>query len=164
MVALTEDLSAEPLLATDVNEDSATFSPDGRWIAYAASRAGDDFGNGDDWQIFVREFPRGTPRFVADGGAWPLWSRDGSELFYRSSSGMMMAVSIDTEPDLSSGTPQALFPWNYTWAGRVVHYAVASDGRFLMLKEAPQVWPPQEIDVDLNWLEWIRDRMPTDGR
>ncbi len=164
MVALTEDLSAEPLLATDVNEDSATFSPDGRWIAYAASRAGEDFGSGADWQIFVREFPRGTPRFVADGGAWPLWSRDGSELFYRSSSGMMMAVSIDTEPDLRIGTPHALFPWNYTWGGGTVHYAVAGDGRFLMLKEAPQVWPPQRIDVDLNWFEWIRDRMPTDGR
>ena len=97
---------------------------------------------------------------MADGGAWPLWSHDGTELFYRSRDGMMMAVSIETDPEVRIGTPQALFPWTYTWAGGAVHYAVAADARFLMLKEAPQVWPPQKIDVVLNWFEELKERVP----
>ena len=60
------------------------------------------------------------------------------------------------------GTPQPLFPWNYTSGGGTDHYAVAEDGRFLMMSEAEQVWPPRKINVVLNWHEELTQRMPTE--
>jgi hypothetical protein len=55
------------------------FSPDGRWLAFASAEAG-------SYQVYVRPYPA-----VSSGGKWqistvpgrfPVWSRNGHELFY----------------------------------------------------------------------------------
>jgi serine/threonine-protein kinase len=57
--------------------DEASFSPDGRWIAYVTARSGTP-------EIFVRPFPgSGGPwQISVTGGIMPIWSRRGTELFY----------------------------------------------------------------------------------
>jgi Tol biopolymer transport system component len=57
---------------------NGVLSPDGRWIAYDARE-------GERIEIYVRPFPNvNDARFQISqgGGLWPLWSRDGRELFY----------------------------------------------------------------------------------
>ena len=47
-----------------------------------------------------------------EGGAEPLWSRDGRELFYRNGE-KMMAVAISAGTELSPGKPTLLFEGPY---------------------------------------------------
>ena len=83
-------------LKTDLMENSPTFSPDGRWIAYISLESGRP-------EIYVRPFP-------GPGGKWqisngpaddPLWSRTRNELFYTVGSGdlQMMVAPYRTEGD-----------------------------------------------------------------
>ena len=62
-------------------------SPNGRWLAYASTESGTA-------EVYVRPFPNvDSARFVVSvgGGAEPLWSRDGTELFFRGPRGEMFA-------------------------------------------------------------------------
>ena len=77
----------------------------------------------------------------------------------------LMAVPIETGTDgsLSAGQPVALFRTPFLDSVNAYsrpHYAVATDGRFLMnvVIPAPQV-PP--ITVVLNWSEELKQRVPT---
>ena len=89
------------------------FSPDGRWLAYASNEAG-------NYQVYVRPYPPATGggqwQISTAGGAIPVWSRDGKQLFYRPADGRIMVVDYTTKgetfspgtPRLWSGTPTLL--------------------------------------------------------
>ena len=123
-----------PLLAESHDEGTARISPDGGWMAY-------QYGSGDGPGVYVRPFPeveRGR-WFVGQGGK-PLWSPDGRELYYRTPAPrigvrQMIAVPIETEPSFSVGVAETLFEDVFYPAG-ASGYDVASDGRFLMVKDA----------------------------
>ena len=91
----------------------------------------------------------------------PLWSIDGSELFYREGR-RMMSVSIDSESGLRP-RPEVVFEGTYLPPGAGGrNYDVAPDGRFLMLKAADETGeaPPAQITVVLNWFEELTARVP----
>ena len=79
-------------------------SPDSRWFAYQSYEGGQN-------QIYVRAFPPTGGRFQVskNGGALPVWRRDGKELFFLSPDSRMMAAAIDTAGQFQSGTPTPLF-------------------------------------------------------
>ena len=108
-----ESRTAEPfVVTTGFRESIPTFSPDGNWIAYVSDRSGTE-------DIWIAPFPGGDePRKVSTaGGTEPVWSRDGSELFYRDRSHLMAATfsSGPGNPDV----PQPLFvdEFERTWVG-----------------------------------------------
>jgi len=71
----------EPLFGTSYSSNNAVISPDGHWIAYEARE-------GEITEVFVRPFPNvndGRFPISQGGGTWPVWSRNGKELFYVSS-------------------------------------------------------------------------------
>jgi Tol biopolymer transport system component len=76
----------EPFLVTQFNEFGPMISPDGRWLAYQSNQSG-------RYEVYVRPFLRqgGQWQISTGGGDWPVWSKKGPELFYRSSEGMMIA-------------------------------------------------------------------------
>ena len=78
VISLDGATEPEPYLVTSFLERDPVFSPDGRWVAYASNESG-------RFQIYVRPYPAAGGRWqVSDeSGRWPLWSQDGSELFYR---------------------------------------------------------------------------------
>jgi Tol biopolymer transport system component len=58
-------------------ERGASFSPDGRWLAYSSSDSGSS-------QVYVRAFPDkgGHWQVSGDGGTSPIFSRNGKDLFF----------------------------------------------------------------------------------
>ncbi len=145
---------AKPLVlaATPAHECCAQFSPDGRFMAYAASAEGSS-------QVFVQPVPATGALWQVStaGGGMPRWRGDGRELFYRAGDGRLMAVAVRASAGtLDSGTPVALFD-GIPSSGTVSYftYQPTRDGqRFLVgLRDAESRSP---ITVVLNWRGAIR--------
>lgn len=97
--------SAEPelLMRSDSRERFPMLSPDGEWIAYVADESGRR-------EVFVQSFPDLGPKYQVSiaGGGEPVWSPDGSELFFREGGEMFVVeVSLESEPRI--GRPRVLF-------------------------------------------------------
>ncbi len=146
---------AQPFVQTPFNETTPGFSPDGRWIAYQSDESGRT-------EVYVQPFPgTGSKILVStDGGAEPVWSGDGRELFYRNGD-HMMAASITVQADLRIAKPERLFDkrtWTLTGAR---NYDVTRDGRrFLMIMESDQVAAANHINVELNWFDELKRLVP----
>ncbi len=143
------------------------FSPDGRWLAYAASDAS------GVRQIYVQAFPGpGDKHQVSiDGGNEPLWNpnpaRQPLELFYRNGDDMM-AVDIVTQPAFAQGKPHRLFQGAAAYQAVQPNYVrpnydVSPDGeRFLMLQPVGQKDAPvTDIHVVLNWAATLKALVPS---
>ena len=121
-------------LATPAREYMASFSPDGRWLAYTSNESGRD-------EVYVRPFPRteGVARLVSiGGGSGPVCAPKGSTLYYRGASGDMMSVPVTLSPTFTSGRPQTLFRFTgvFRMSGTATAYDIHPDGkRFIMVSE-----------------------------
>jgi serine/threonine-protein kinase len=144
---LSPDGDGKPklVLRTQARERFPRLSPDGKWIAYVADESGRR-------EVFVQSFPALGPKhkISIDGGGEPLWSPDGSQLFFRER-GQMLVVDIDYTPAFSTDRPHLLFTSNHDAAATGhQHYDVSLDGRkFLMIKHGEPVGPSQ-VNVVLN--------------
>jgi serine/threonine-protein kinase len=150
-----DDGSVTPVARSPWNERTPAFSPDGRWLAFTSNESGVD-------QVYVQAYPGPGPpmQISTDGGREPVWSRDGTELFYRLAD-RMMAVPVQKEGSFAAGRPIELFEGSYAseYKGRS-NYDVAPDGRFLMV-EVEKGSEPVRLDVILDWfneLERLRAR------
>ncbi|NOT30213.1 MAG: serine/threonine-protein kinase [Planctomycetes bacterium] len=123
-------------------------APDGKWIAYQSLVSGRD-------EIYVQPFPGPGPRQpISTGGAQsPLWSRDGSELFFTTLD-ELLAVDITTTPTFSAGAPHVVFEGRYRDSDNGnTPYDVSADGRrFLRVQQVQPDRAVTHIDVVLNWL------------
>ena len=129
------------------------FSPDGQWIAYASDRDGDH-------EVFVRPYP-GLDlehKVSVGGGQEPIWSGDGSELFYRNGN-QWMVTDVSTSPTFSSTQPRELFQTSFadTYG---VSWDLAPDGRFLVVKPSSEGTDPNELRTVLNWFEELKAQVP----
>jgi serine/threonine-protein kinase len=124
-----------------------TLSPDGRWLAYVSDESGSK-------EVYVRPFPDvNAAKFPvsAGGGLEPLWRRDGAELFFRSPSGDMYAVTVGAGPQFEHSAPHLLF----SRPGLLLQdfyrsYDVHPDGkRFLMLNAGDG--QARSLSVIFNW-------------
>ena len=143
-----------PFLDSEFNEQNPRFSPDGHWLAYYS----DESGRGE---IYVRSFPDAEQRRqISTGGSGigSAWAGDGRELFYVSRN-RMMAVNIQTSPELAVGTPRELFQAPFpVWP----EFDVTADGqRFLMVQIGNQA-EGRRINIVQNWFEELRRLVPTD--
>jgi Tol biopolymer transport system component len=146
------DGKPSPLLASPLTEGSATFSPDGRFIAF-------DVNDALAWSVYLQPFPgpgRRTAVSVGDGRL-PRWGRDGRQLFYVSGRKKVMAVAVQTEPALRLGRPQLVLEAeaNLDWRG----FDVTADGRFLV-RRPRRAEGPAEVEVILNWFEELERLAP----
>ena len=147
------------LLGTPFNERRATFSPNGRWLAYQSNESGQN-------EVYVRPYPgpEGKWPISTEGGTEPVWSPDGRELFYRNRD-QMMVVSVETEPSFTPGKPRLLFNGQFQFEPSDFaspNYDVSPDGqRFLMIKAAEE--GANQINVVQNWFEELKRLVPTDN-
>jgi eukaryotic-like serine/threonine-protein kinase len=122
---------ASPVLATPFNEGWATFSPDGRWIAYVSDED-------QEQQVYVRSWLDGAvkTRISTGGGRSPQWRGDGREIFYLAPDDTMMAAPVQASgSQLAASAPVALFTAGVRQNRSIRNqYAVSVDGqRFLVL-------------------------------
>ena len=107
LLRIDDPEAPELLLQTEFNEGWGALSPNGRWVAYSTYRGA------AAGEVFVERFPELGDRqqISVDPGDYPLWSPDGSELFYRSdgNTNQIWVVSIGSEDTLNPGVPQLLF-------------------------------------------------------
>jgi Tol biopolymer transport system component len=131
------------LVATGANERAPAISPDGRWLAYVS-----DSTDGD--QIYLQPYPNGrAERISRAGGTEPVWSGEGSELFFRRGRDLF-AVTIDGDTG-RFGTPDRLFAGTFVIdpGGNVPFYDVSADGtRFLMLRSVTRT---SDLTVVSGW-------------
>jgi Tol biopolymer transport system component len=133
-------------LETPFFKRGTRLSPDGHWLAYATSESGHD-------EIYVLPFGGSGQRLQisADGGAEPVWARNGRELFYRNGD-KLMAVDVQTGTSFRASSPHMLFEGQYAhliWGE--ADYDVSPDGqRFLMIKGEAQ-GPLTELHLITNW-------------
>jgi serine/threonine protein kinase/Tol biopolymer transport system component len=161
VVGMEGDAPGEPRLVIGgaSNEAWPTFSPDGDWLAYASDRSG-------GWDVYVRSMSEGSAEYLVstDGGTRPAWSRDGTELFYRTgrnNRSRMVALEVRTGPEFRYGRPVELFDGPFSGASPVRDYDVTPDGRFVMTRQLQPVdRPARRIEVVLNWLAELE---PSDG-
>jgi Tol biopolymer transport system component len=139
------DQKASPFLATDFNEGEPTFSPDGKWIAYVSNESG-------KFEIYVRTFPDtgGKWQISTAGGEDPLWSRDGSEIFYDSGT-KLMTVPVKTSPAFEAGTPQLLFEARFR-TDNGIQYDVSADGKKFLVDQDITESALAPITLVQNWL------------
>jgi serine/threonine-protein kinase len=134
-------------------------SPDGRYIAYQSVETGPS-------EVFVRAFPdvrNGPWQISTAGGAHPVWSRDGRELFFKDAANALNVVRVDTSGlTLVSGPPVKVFDTPYYEPNPQRWYDVSPDGRrFLMIKEStpPRSATPASMVVVQNWADELKARL-----
>jgi eukaryotic-like serine/threonine-protein kinase len=136
---------ARDVVANEFVNRLAKLSRDGRWLAYVSNESGRT-------EVYVRPFPGpgGAELVSVEGGDQPLWSRDGSELFYRDGSSMIAA-------SMKSGiatSRKVLFEDTFDMSN-ATNYDVLPDGQFVMLRGNSDA---QKLEVLVNWLPEIRRR------
>jgi Tol biopolymer transport system component len=103
-IALSGAHTTTPLVRSAAAERNGTVSPDGHWLAYEANDSG-------QFEIYVRPYPdvsKGRWQVSTRGGMRPLWSPDGRELFYVSTSNALMRVGVEHAASWSARTPTVL--------------------------------------------------------
>jgi serine/threonine-protein kinase len=152
----------EPLVRTSANERNAEISRDGRWIAYQSDQSG-------QYEIWVRPFPdvdSGRWQISTSGGTRPLWAHSGKELFYLSTDGSLMRVTVEPRTTWTASAPARLLdnaPLFAAWSGRTYDISL-DDQRFLMpdsMTSSDSDARPAHFIVVQNWTEELKRLVPT---
>jgi serine/threonine-protein kinase len=141
---------------------NAAFSPDGRWVSYAATDGGAS-------HIYVQPFPATGAKYqvsIPDGVyVYPTWSRDGRELFSHQLGAGFAAVSVTTRAGFTFGSP-VLIPGGgllMTNSPTPRTYDVTPNGKFIgMVTPASSQTDSTgaQIQFVLNWFEELKARVP----
>jgi len=126
------------------------FSPDGRFLAYQSDESGRP-------EIYVRAFPPGPKWPISTNGGWyPVWSSDGTEIFYEEDDAMM-AVKVETSPEFRASAPMRLFD-GFITGGFTRGGDVSPDGERFAVNRRSEL--RAEIHVVLNWFEELERIAP----
>ena len=142
-----------PMLAdTALLENGPVIAPNGKYMAY---QEGTDV---TSWTIKVRPYPEvGLRSYTVGPGRTPVFSRDGSELFYFDGQSIA-AVPVKYDP-FDIGAPKSLGltgPFFYQ-AGR--SWDEGADGRFLMMKFGSGVSQGQlQVHVTIGFSGVLKER------
>ena len=136
-------------LQTQFSESQASFSPDGRWIAYRSDESGKN-------EVYVVSFPNreGKWQVSTGGGSNPMWSRSGKELFYVNVK-KVMAVDVAAQATFSASVPKKLFEVPLSDFGPL---DISPDGqRFILGVTRAQELTTTQLNVVLEWFKELQE-------
>jgi len=134
-------------LQSPFDEAFPRLSPDGRWVAYVSNESG-------KYEVYAARFDKPLERVQVSngGGANPLWSPNGRELYYINERKLYAVPVTYTATSLEHGEPQMLFSDSAAdWSG----IDITPDGkRFLITRvfSAPTTRP---LNVIVNWQQLL---------
>jgi Tol biopolymer transport system component len=157
----------EVFLQTQADERWPSFSPDGRWMAYASTESG-------TFQVYVRAFPDkgGKWQISNSGGRFPMWSRNGRELFFETLDNHIMVTAYAVKGDsFEADKPRMWFEKQLqlgTASGASVNVDLAPDGKriaALMPVETSEAQKAQNHVIFLeNFFDEVRRRTATPAK
>jgi Tol biopolymer transport system component len=160
-----QDKKAEMFGAVQTASDfltKAMFSPDGRWIAYGLRELSGVA------HLYVQPFPATGAKYqISSTGESPVWSPDGSQLFYVAGE-RLVVVSVTVQPTFTFGNPVTMPGGGLRFsAGLIVprRFDIGPDGGVIGVVDSVQapssatVVP--RIEVVINWFEQLKARVPT---
>ena len=112
VLPLSGDRKAYPIFRTEYAENWASFSPNGKWIAFSSTFSGMPV-------VYLSPFPTdGKVLRVSDNsGTQARWRRDGKEIFYLDPEKNLMAVPIDdARADINVGSARLLFQTSFPYS------------------------------------------------
>lgn len=155
-VSLDSQHVASSYLVTDANEHAPQFSPDGRWVALVSDESGQD-------EVYVRSFPdpASKTQISVGGGSEPMWSGDGTRLYYRSGLELLSArVSLSPgfallgRDTVAASTSVTRIPGLGYFSGS---YQPTRDGKRILTILADR--DDYQLVVSPNWITELRRRV-----
>jgi dipeptidyl aminopeptidase/acylaminoacyl peptidase len=155
------------------NEFGSSFSPDGKWIAYASNADPNPNNPPARFAIYVQPYPATGAKYeiAQTGGAWPVWAAGGHELVYRRNVAdgaapqlNVVGITMNPVPSFTSEKPlpvQGFQP--------VVNYReydiIQKTGQLVVVfpaaRDANAAPVAPHIHTVLNWTEELKARVPT---
>ena len=126
------------------NLNGYRISPDGHWVAYQSDESGQQ-------DVYITSFPEGKGkwRVSANGGAFPAWTGNCRELFYKDLSDDIWVSTITVKgSEVEAGTPQHLF--HAASPGIGVSFDVSSDGKRVLVNHSEEE-AQAPLQVVTNW-------------
>jgi Tol biopolymer transport system component len=152
---------AQPFVETPFITISPAFSPDGRWIAYTSSEPG-------RIGLWVRPFPGPGGQWQIDSaGRFPIWSKNGRELFFLAGGRIMVADYTARGDSFVAGKPRVWSekPLLDLGSPPTFTYDVAPDGKRFAVVLYPdgtaEETPITHVTFLLNFFDELRRRVPT---
>lgn len=133
-----------PLVQTPFDEWGAAFSPDGKFAAYQGT-------DGGRWDVYAQRLADRKRVLVSrTGGTRPVWSPDGSALYYQAGREIVRAP-FDGRVDLQFGPPVQVAA-----IGDAEMIGIDRGGR--VLTRRPPLQPSSAI-LAMNWLRELRHQL-----
>jgi len=124
-------------------------SPDSRWVAYASDESGQQ-------EIYITSFPdgKGKWRVSTNSGAYPAWSENGRELFFKDLTDNILVCTVTPKgSEVEVGAPQHLF--HAASPGLGIAFDVSSDGKRLLVNHSEDEGPVP-LQLVTNWPAELR--------
>jgi hypothetical protein len=134
------------------NETMPRLSPDGKWIAYFSDESG-------KFEVVVEPFPGPGAKLQVSthGGRFPVWARNGRELYYvEPDTNQMMAVETQTGSAFHAGQPKAMFKM----PNSSIFDVSPDSNRFLVKRPEEAANPGSTLIFITNWFDDLRKRAP----
>ncbi|HEX9366548.1 MAG TPA: protein kinase [Vicinamibacterales bacterium] len=137
---------ATPYLNTRFHERDASFSPDGRWVAYTSDDSGTP-------ELYVQSFP--TPgekyRVTTEGVLVGWWTAAGRILFARARDRQWFTVDVNAGPPFHTGPPHPLA----TLAEDLRGFDSLLGSKFLVTRPVGES-VPASLTVVIDWMAALR--------
>jgi eukaryotic-like serine/threonine-protein kinase len=144
VLQMTGEKKPYPLFAASHSQQwGATFSPDGRWVAYISNESGDP-------EIYVTSFPDVSTKVQISNsrGDRPRWSRDGRQLFYIGKDHEVMAATLRfAASGIEVTDPRKLFKLD------IPEFEISGDGKRFLVFKVVDNQEPSTVTLIGNWTE-----------
>ena len=131
-----------PYLNSEYAETNARLSPNGQWLAYMSDESKRP-------EVYVQTFPEhgGKWQISTSGGSFPVWRREGRELYFIGADRKLTAVEVKGDGNsFQASIPKPLFE-----VAAAAQFDVSKDGRFLIQVPVEQAARSVPLTVVLNW-------------
>ena len=141
--------AGQPQVFLQTRATALSFSSDGQWMAYSSRESGTE-------QVYVRAFPDGGGKWqISDsGGTWPMWSRNGRELFFETLDNQIMVAAYVVKGDsFAADKPRMWSKKQLGTSGGRKNVDLAPDGKRIVTLMPVETEDAQRAQSHVTFLE-----------